>query len=144
MTALKIGLKVDTFLQGICLIILFIGLVTQCYDGDENLMMYAFVALGAVQILSACIFSLTLDDSKRRRHLMYSMMYFALFPIVLSIGHSLAFKIGELFEMGYVFSYRFIGLYWVGVPIFLGLKYFRFTIRDMTKVNTLHRSFWDI
>lgn len=141
MKVLKIALKVDTFVQGLA--ILF-GLGSVCaFAIDKNdgwIALTAFVLLGVVQILSAIILSLTLKDRKRGIHIAHSVAYFVCYIIVLPlIG-----LIGELLQLNQIFAFALCALYIIGVPIYLAIRYFKITVGDMVKVNTLHRSFWDI
>jgi len=141
LTALKIGLKLDTFIQGVIIMCGVIALGLFAYDDRNGWMaLTAFCGLGIAQVLSAIILSIGLKDKKRGLHLLHIIFYWLGYMVILvPIG----------FVLNLVSAPDFVGLfcalfYIFGVPILLAMRYFRFTIGDMTKVNTLHRSFWDL
>lgn len=141
MNVLKIALKVDTFIQAA--VILF-GLGSVCafaIDKDHGWIAFtAFISLGVVQVLSAISLSIACKNSKRGLHLAYAVAYFVGLLFVLP----LLGMISSLLNISETNPFAFCILYIFGVPIYLAIRYFRITVGDMIKVNTLHRSFWDI
>jgi len=145
MTALKIGLKVDTFLQGISIMIIAACLVAFALNHEYGWMpLTALSLLGIIQILSAIILNIATKDKKRGKHLLHIIYYWLGYICILPLLIGIARCCGMLFNMELEFTLGSALLYIFGVPVFLAIRYFKFTITDMVKVNSLHRSFWDI
>ena len=141
MTALKIGLKLDTFIQGVIILSGAVALGMFAYDSDHGwLALTAFCGLGIAQVLSAIILSIGVRDKKRPLHLLHVLLYWLGYMVVLIPGSFVLSYLNAPEEISVSFAIAYI----IGVPIFLAIRYFKFTIGDMTKVNTLHRSFWDL
>jgi 4-hydroxybenzoate polyprenyltransferase len=140
MKAIKIALKLDTFIQGVVILATIVALVALAFNKEYSGYAWkAFFTLGGVQILSAIGMGLALYDSKRGEHIAYSLGYFLGFVLLLPILSGFA-AITNLNTTTIVLG----GMYMFGIPAFLAIKYFNMTVRDMIRVNTVRRSFWDL
>ena len=141
MEALKIALKLDTIIQGIVIIFGIGSLIAFAIDGKNGwIALTAFFLLGGVQVLSAIIMGIALKDKRRSDHILQSLFYFlAYIPVFVFLS-----AISELIYISEIIAIVLCASYIIGIPIYFAVRYFRMTIRDMIKVNTLHRSFWDI
>ena len=141
LTALKIGLKLDTFIQGVIIMCGVIALGLFAYDDRNGWMaLTAFCGLGIAQVLSAIILSIGLKDKKRGLHLLHIIFYWLGYVVLLI---PVVYLLNMLNASENIFII-WAGGYIIGVPLFLAFRYFKLTLGDMTKVNTLHRSFWDL
>lgn len=141
MKALKIALKVDTFIQGIAILIGIGSLIGFAIDKDNGwIALSAFCLLGALQVLSAIIMGIALKDKRRFTHILQSVLYFGAYIIVLPI---IGFAT-EIFNLPEGIFLILCALYIIGIPIFFAIRYFSMSMRDMIKVNSYHRSFWDL
>ena len=140
MKAIKIALKLDTFIQGVVILATIIALAALAINKEYSGFAWtAFFTLGGVQVLSAIGMGLVLYDSKRGEHLAYSLGYFLGFIFLLPILSGFIF-ITNLYNTALVLG----GMYMFGIPAFLAIRYFNMTVRDMIKVNKVRRSFWDL
>lgn len=141
MNALKIGFKVDTFLQGIVILFGLGSLVAFAIDKDNGwIALCALFFLGGVQVLSAFIMGIALKDKRRAKHILQSLLYLGCYIIVLPIISILL----EKFDLSIYLAAGLCAIYILGVPIYLAIRYFIMSMRDMIKVNSYHRSFWDL
>jgi len=142
---LKYLLKVDTFLQGV-LILFGLGLLFASLFNASSLTyaFFCFLGLGLTQVLSGLFYAMFYKNEKRQLFLSYIFAFILSSPLVILLMVGIVSSIYTIIDIPIGIFYLLILIYGIGIPLFFAFRYFKMTIRDMTKVNTLHRSFWDI
>ena len=127
--AIKIGLKVDAFLQGVLLLgIIGFGITSLIYSGFVylyGLMLLAF--LGFWQVFSALVFGFALRDVALRGLYLLGVLGFFTTNFILTVSDILLPMKG--------FAYVVLALSTLSVAS-LTIRYFSITIQDMVRHNT--------
>lgn len=140
MNSIKLALRLDTFLQ-VSTILFILGALIACAINNVyiGLAWKAFFAVGAIQTLSAIGMGIALHDSRRSRHLGFTLAYFIGLLLILVILRPFASS-----EYAGTISTAIGSSYIFGIPAILAIRYFSMTVRDMIRVNKMRRSFWDL